>query len=173
MWRWHVWAPVPTRRVTLAESLLHSGPQFPHLYGGVEAGTWGNLEAPRQLSSTPRSRAAWELQPSSPSPQADRGRGSRGLPGGRQPEVCAPPGPLWGRGKRLDSGKWRVGFCRGLTNMGACGAAATASAGPGPSPLTAGGAPGSGCAGEARRTRNPQTAGNTGASPTWGNRGLS
>lgn len=113
MWRWHVWAPVPTRRVTLAESLLHSGPQFPHLYGGVEAGTWGNLEAPRQLSSTPRSRAAWELQPSSPSPQADRGRGSRGLPGGRQPEVRAPPARSGEGGNGLTPGSGGLGSAGG------------------------------------------------------------
>lgn len=37
-WRWHIWVPMPARRVTLAESLLHCGPQFSHLYRGGEPG---------------------------------------------------------------------------------------------------------------------------------------
>jgi hypothetical protein len=31
---WHIWAPVPPCRVTLAKMHLHPGPQFPHLYSG-------------------------------------------------------------------------------------------------------------------------------------------
>lgn len=106
-WRWHIQAPVPAHRVTLAESLLHCGPQFPHLYRGG-GGCWRNLESleqPRSGRTPPKllPGAARGLRPSSPNPRAPRGRGQQGLTGGtRRRGLRTPAG----------SGKSGLGACR-------------------------------------------------------------
>lgn len=81
-WRWHIQAPVPAHRVTLAESLLHCGPQFPHLYRGG-GGCWRNLESLEQ----PRSGRT----PPKLLPGAARGAGSDGWD---PPEGSADPSRL-------------------------------------------------------------------------------
>ena len=140
--------------------------------GGGDLGKSRSSAAAQQREDAPKPSCvgapALEPQPASRSrPGQPRVRGWATAGGLRSPARSGEGG----NGLTPESGG--LGSPGGLTNMGACGAAGTACAGPAPSPLPAGGAPGSGCEGEARRTRNPQTAGNTGASPTWGNRGLS
>lgn len=143
-WKWHIWAPVPARRGTLAKSLLHSGPQFPHLYGGVEGGT-RNLEALEQLRShrTPRRREAiprgcvgasahW------PQPASRSGTDQSQLTGGQQPEVCAPQ-PAMGKVGQAGLRKTEGCSLRGVGQHGRLWGSRTACAGPA-HPLPAGGA---------------------------------
>lgn len=82
--------------------------------------------------------AAWELRPTSPNPQADRGLSSPRLTGGQQPEVCAPQPAM---GKVAQAGLRKTEGCslRGVDQHGRLWGSRTACAGPA-HPLPAGGA---------------------------------
>lgn len=95
---------------------------------------------PREDTSKPGSYSPGLRGSSRPRAPARKRAAAGAAPGPRvgSSRRSACPGRLRGRGERLDSRKRRVGLCPGLTNMGACGAAGTACAGPAPAALSRG-----------------------------------
>lgn len=97
-WRWHIQAPVPAHRVTLAESLLHCGPQFPHLYrggGGVLEKSGISGAAPeREDAPEATSRGCAGAPALEPQPASTSGAGAAGSDGWDPPEGSADPSRL-------------------------------------------------------------------------------